>query len=220
MASNKRLTVNSPKPPLVYKGLPSKWRTNFGEQIYCIIFFFSNTRAIISIWLFCSHHCRNIAMHYYFLCPQEAYVLLNIKNESFFLLYVSAMTREGMEQNWYQPASSTGLFWASFSPFSSNLLGPSSSSPTAYSPSHTETDSSGVPLIRTSVRTWVPLHTSDPCLNCFCRAVSTRSHMGRWKAALLAQESLAEPGSFVDTMASLFPKPSHENVNVHNAWRT
>lgn len=32
-------------------------------------------------------------------------------------------------------------------------LGHTSSSPTAYSPSHTETNSSGVPLIRTSVRT-------------------------------------------------------------------
>lgn len=34
-----------------------------------------------------------------------------------------------------------------------NNGGHTSSSPTAYSPSHTETDSSGVPLIRTSVRT-------------------------------------------------------------------
>lgn len=45
------------------------------------------------------------------------------------------------------------------------LIGHTSTSPTGYSPSHTETNSSGVPLIRTSVRTWFLLHPGNPCLN-------------------------------------------------------
>ena len=43
--------------------------------------------------------------------------------------------------------------------FLSLFIGHTSSSPTAYSPSHTETNSSGVPLFRTSVRTWVLLES-------------------------------------------------------------
>lgn len=67
--------------------------------------------------------------------------------------------------------------------------GPSFGSPTAYSPSQTEVDSSGVPLMCSSVRTWSFRRTNN------CHIVSTRSFAGLIKEALLELESLAEPGS-------------------------
>lgn len=46
------------------------------------------------------------------------------------------------------------------------LAGHTSSSPTSYSTSHTETNSSGVPLIRTYVRTWFTHHIFLYLSNC------------------------------------------------------
>lgn len=68
------------------------------------------------------------------------------------------------------------------------LAGHTSSSPTSYSTSHTETNSSGVPLIRTYVRTWFTHH-----IFFICQTVSKRGHTGRRKETLLAHECLAEP---------------------------
>lgn len=72
-------------------------------------------------------------------------------------------------------------------------IGHTSSSLTAYSPSHTETDSSGVPSICTYVRTWFLLNAVDLCLNFSCCVHKVT--YGTLKGQQLAQECLAWPSS-------------------------
>lgn len=57
------------------------------------------------------------------------------------------------------------------------ILGHTSTSPKHYS--HMGTNSSGVSLTRSSVRTWFPLHAWS-----ICHAASSRSCATRWKGAL------------------------------------
>lgn len=94
--------------------------------------------------------------------------------------------------------------WPCFSVF---FIGHTSSSPTAYSPSHTETNSSGVPLFRTSVRTWFLLHSM---LESF--------------VMLRPQGHLWDVERRHDLHRSLWLSRAlctdHENVTIHIVWRT
>lgn len=96
------------------------------------------------------------------------------------------------------------------------LIGHTSSSPTAYSPSRTETNSSGVPLIRTSVRTWFLLRAGDLCLNCLSCCVHKVTY-GTLKGDTTCTGVSGCAKLFVETVASPWRK---ENVKIHIVWRT
>lgn len=98
-----------------------------------------------------------------------------------------------------------------------SFAGHTSSSPTAYSPSHTETNSSGVPLIRTSVRTWFLLHAGGLCLNylpCCVHKVTYGTLKG--DTTCTGVSSWAE--LFVETVASLWRKKMWRFALSEGQW--
>lgn len=92
------------------------------------------------------------------------------------------------------------------------LAGHTSSSPTSYSTSHTETNSSGVPLIRTYVRTWFTHHIFLYLSNCVQKVT-----YGTSKGDPTCTRVPGWAKLFAETVALLWQK---ENVKFHIVWRT